>query len=57
MTESVGRSNGKQFLGFSGGSWDLQGDKERTRSGREGKEAGGRKSLQSFDKYAVRGAK
>ena len=53
MAESVGRSNRKQFLGISEGSWGLQGDNERTRSGREGQEAGGRKSKQSFDKCAV----
>ena len=56
MAESVGRSNRKQFLGISGGFWGLQGDNERTKSGREGQEAGGRKSKQSFDKCAVRGA-
>ena len=36
MAESVGHSNRKQFLGISEGSWGLQGDNERTRSGREG---------------------
>jgi hypothetical protein len=56
MAESVSRSYKKQFLGISGGSWGLPGDNDRTRSGREGQEACGRRNKQSFQKCAVRGA-